>query len=526
MAKMDKDALRNQVNQARRAGYTDDQIITFLSGRDERIGQALSQGYAPGDVLNFLAPPQTTGETAERMAGAAARGAAPPAIGATVGGALGGLPGMALGSIAYPLTDALVGGVNTFLPQESQLTLPSQGMKEILDMIGMGGIAPETLGERMAEAGGEALMSAGAGVLPKALGARAGAPLSTMASEMGQAPLAQMITAPISAGASVGVGEATESPLAGLFAGAVPGVAAGVRPRMRGTDLTPEAMETRIGEAYGRARSAGVQVPIDDFASRGFQLDSKLRAAGWRPESDSLRDVTSMLEAIKNQSGMKDLQDLMVIREQIKSTANPMDKNAYRIMKVMLDDFDDYLDNIPSSQIAAVQGEEGLQAWRTGRDLFNKQRKAEVFDDMLANMDFERSKFTMSGAENFLANELRKLAKNKKKMSLFSSSEQEAIKEAAKGGSMQNMLRYIGKFAPTGVIPALSGVGLTAIDPMFATIPAAGAVGRLGAEQLRIGDVQRLADMMRTGQPQPGITSLMPTTFSRGLLSTELFEEQ
>jgi hypothetical protein len=61
---------------------------------------------------------------------------------------------------------------------------------------------------------------------------------------------------------------------------------------------------------------------------------------------------------------------------------------------------------------------------------------------------------------------------------------------------------------------------------MFATIPAAGAMGRIGAEQLRVGDVQRLADMMRTGQPQPGITSLMPTTFSRGLLSTDLYEEQ
>ena len=524
MAKMDKDALRSQVNQARRAGYNDDQIIQFLSGRDERIGQALTAGHSPADVLNFLAPEQTGMETVGRMVGSAGRGAAPTAIATGVGTALGGPLGAVLGNLAYPVTDALVQGVNTFMPEGSQLTLPSEGMRQILDRFGVG-TPPETRGERMSQAAGEASVGVAAAI-PRAAGAKLTGAGGALVEEIGKAPLAQIITAPISGAASVGVGEARDSPLAAILAGAVPGVAAGVRPRTRGTDITPEAVESRIGDAYGRARSAGVQVPIDDFASRGFQLDSKLREAGWRPESESLKDVTSMLETIKNQRGTKDIQDLMVLREQIKSTANPMDKNAYRVMKVMLDDFDDYLDNIPSSQIEATQGAEGIAAWRQGRDLFNKQRKAEVFDDMLGNMEFERSKFTMSGGENYLASELRKLAKNKKKMGLFSQSEQAAIKEAAKGGTMQNMLRYIGKFAPTGVIPGLSAVGLTAVNPMFATIPAAGALGRISAEQLRVGDVQRLSDMMRTGVQQPGITNLMPATLSRGLLSTQIEEEE
>ena len=524
MAKMDKDALRSQVNQARRAGYNDDQIIQFLSGRDERIGQALTAGHSPADVLKFLAPEQTGVETATRMVGAAGRGAAPSAIATSVGTALGGPLGAVVGSLAYPATDALLQAANVVLPQSMQLPMASQGAMQLLDRLGIG-TPPETRGERMAQAGGEAGVGV-ASAIPRAAGARLSGAGGALVEEIGKAPLAQMITAPISGAASVGVGEATGSPIAAILAGAAPGVAAGVRPRTRGTDITPEVMESRIGDAYGRARSAGVQVPIDDFASRGFELDTKLRAAGWRPEADSLKDVTSMLENIKSQSGTKDIQDLMVLREQIKSTANPMDKNAYRIMKVMLDDFDNYLDDIPTSQIQATQGAEGIAAWRQGRDLFNKQRKAEIFDDMLGNMDFERSKFTMSGGENYLASELRKLAKDKKKMGLFSQSEQASIKEAAKGGTVQNMLRYIGKFAPTGVVPGGFAVGMTAVDPMFAAIPAAGAVGRVGATQMRVGDVQRLADMMRTGVQQPNITNLMPATFSRGLLSTQIDEEE
>jgi hypothetical protein len=64
------------------------------------------------------------------------------------------------------------------------------------------------------------------------------------------------------------------------------------------------------------------------------------------------------------------------------------------------------------------------------------------------------------------------------------------------------------------------------VNDWLAAIPAAGIAGRAAATQMRVGDVQRLADMMRTGVQQPSITNLMPATFSRGLLSTQIDEEE
>jgi hypothetical protein len=525
MAKMDKDALRSQVNQARRAGYTEDQIIQFLSGRDERIGQALGQGYTPGDVLNFLAPPQTTGETAERMVGAAARGAAPPAIGATVG-AIGGPVGMALGSLAYPATDALVSGINTFLPEQRQLTMPSQGMRELLDMIGMGGTQPETTGERMAEAGGEALASAGGGIIPRIAGARAGTMGGTLAAEMGRAPLAQTITAPISGAASQGVGEATGSPLAAVFAGAAPGAAAGFRPRMRGDADALEGVRAARESAYDTVQKTGVLIDDSAFRQNMFDITKDLRKEGFTPTNPKFQGLASAIEELQTNTMPKDIVELQAMRKVITEAADPRDPSQYRMMAILRDKFDDYLDNISPKEILTGDAE-GLKAWRTARDLFNRERKAEVFQDMLTNAPIQKGAFSQSGMENYLYNELKKLTRNKNKMRVFNQAEQAAIKEAAQGSGLQNALKFVGRFAPTGPVSAIP-TGLVAMaDPMTAAGVAGTAMGaRTLAEQMRVGDIQRLIDQVASGRAQPSPYALMPTTLSRGLLSSQFEEEQ
>jgi len=108
----------------------------------------------------------------------------------------------------------------------------------------------------------------------------------------------------------------------------------------------------------------------------------------------------------------------------------------------------------------------------------------------------------MSGIENSLAQQLRQLAKNDKKMRLFTSEEQDAIKAAAKGGAGQNALRFIGKFAPTSAvssIPALLATSVSGPVGLAATGAAMGA--RVAATQLRKKDVNKLAALMRAGTP-------------------------
>jgi len=159
--------------------------------------------------------------------------------------------------------------------------------------------------------------------------------------------------------------------------------------------------------------------------------------------------------------------------------------------------------------------------------LFNRERKAEVFQDMLTNAPIQKGAFSQSGMENYLYNELKKLTRNKNKMRVFNQSEQAAIREAAQGSGLQNALKFVGRFAPTGPVSAIP-TGLVAMaDPMTAAGVAGTAMGaRTLAEQMRVGDIQRLIDQVASGRAQPSPYALMPTTLSRGLLSTQIDEEQ
>jgi hypothetical protein len=153
-----------------------------------------------------------------------------------------------------------------------------------------------------------------------------------------------------------------------------------------------------------------------------------------------------------------------------------------------------------------------------------------MFEDMMEAATLDKSKFTQSGVENALAKQLRDLAKNDKKMRLFTKTEQEEIKRAAKGGTMQNLLKFYGRFAPTGPVSSIFSGGLTVASPMLGVPFAAGAAGsRMAATNMRKASVEELMDMMRAGRKPEiigGRTRAIPPTLYQGLLTSDQFNEQ
>jgi hypothetical protein len=157
-------------------------------------------------------------------------------------------------------------------------------------------------------------------------------------------------------------------------------------------------------------------------------------------------------------------------------------------------------------------------------------KKAEVFEDMLETAKLDRSKFTQSGEENSLAKQLRDLAKNEKRMRLFTKDEQEAIAKASKGGTTQNLLKFFGRFAPTGPVSGLFTGGISVMAPAVGVPLAAGAAAsRMAATGMRRASVEDLASIMRAGQaPQVtgGMMRATPAITAQGLLTLPEIEEE
>jgi hypothetical protein len=248
---------------------------------------------------------------------------------------------------------------------------------------------------------------------------------------------------------------------------------------------------------FTSARESGVELNAKDFATNMAGIGKELRNEGYDPRLYPKLDVA--LDEMTKAGIPKDFNELSTLRKFIQGAQKSADPDERRLATILKDDFDTYVSNIPESSVVGGS-KEGLKQWKKARDTYSKLSKSEVFTDMLENAQLDKSKFSMSGVENSLAQQLRQLAKNDKKMRLFTESEQEAIKKAAKGGAGQNALRFVGKFAPTSAVSSIPALLATSVSgPVGLGLTAASMGARVGATQMRKSDVNKLAALMRAG---------------------------
>jgi hypothetical protein len=140
-------------------------------------------------------------------------------------------------------------------------------------------------------------------------------------------------------------------------------------------------------------------------------------------------------------------------------------------------------------------------------------KKSELITDII-----EKADVSQGSKERNMALQLSSLAKNERKMRFFTPTEQDAIKEAAKGGTLQSMLNVVAKFTPS--TPA--STVFTVISPFGMYTAGAGYAAKGLSEARREQMVNRLANQMRLGE-QPKIlqsaTANVPTYAARSVIN-------
>jgi len=529
---------------------------------DGRIGRfEVPEGTTPEQAQRLIAeslaqteqPQQETGGMA-RTGQLLARGAAPVAVGAGIGALAGGAPGALIGSMAVPIADAatLIGNelnkgnvavenyVRNLLGMQARQVAPTQMPSQALSqgMAQMGLPEPTSTGERVIEAVGAGV--GGAATQLPALGRLATTAATEggrrLAGQLAQAPGAQLAVSAPAAAAAQYVGETTESPLLGMAAGGSIGALGGIRPRVREVAPTPEQLRNQSELKYTNATKAGVVVSPDSLKSQLPNFNNVLKDAGYdvglHPQIDA---VLKRLEI--DSETPKTLKELENLRRIVKAPTKIYENaDQQRVAYELVDAFDDYVNNLNPKDLvgAAKESKTATNALAKARNLYARSKKAEVMEDILERAQLKAgANFTQSGLENSIRQELKSLALNKKRMAGFTQAEQDAIKAAAKGGNVQNVLRSIGKYAATSPIPAGVGVGGGAAigsalgGPVGAAIgaaavPAVGGLARAGATRIGMNRLQELQDMIALGRlpENQKRTRLMGVTGIRGLLSS------
>ena len=474
----------------------------------------------------------TLRESFERGAGLVYRAVAPTLAGAQIGSYGGGL-GAVLGATAVPAADAVNALLNVIASPftDKRLIPASQAIQNLMTRSGVPA-APETQTptERVVGGGLEA-MTGVARTIPALIKASttAASPVTRGVTEqLAVAPKTQAIVTPTAVMSGQTVTEATGNPLYGAATTLATGAAGSVKRPQKQEALSTQALDRIATDRYDQLQRSGVQLKTDEFVDAMDNIAKGLRQEGYTPKA--FPKVAGAIEELTSTAQPKDWTELQALRKMIRSGQKSIEPEERRMASILLDDYDNYLMTVPKESIASGDMKNAGQLWSEARNAYSKMKKAEVFEDMLNEAKLDKSKFTQSGEENSLAKQLRQLAKNDKKMRLFTKDEQNAIEQAAKGGNVQNMLKFFGRFAPTGVVPVGLSVGTTALAPMIGIPLTIGAAGSRGlATNMRRGSVEDLTNMMRTGGIPQTIGSpfraVAPTT-ARGLLSIEDLDQE
>ena len=403
---------------------------------------------------------------------------------------------------------------------------PSQTLPETLTRMGLPEYPRDTLG-RIAEAASEAV-AGGAGQIGVArrIAEQAVAPVTRgVAQTAAQAPGAQLAVAAPAAAASQATLEATESPVLAMAAGLGTGVAAGrMRPAQVEVIPTAEDLAAQAAAKYRQAAESGAIVSKDSLNNFVNQIEADLGKLGYRAKLHP--DIKTVIGEIKRDSKTdQTIDNLETLRRVIKApAANFQNPDQQRIAKQLVNKFDAYVENLGAKDIVAGDAAEAVSALKDARMLYARNKKSDIIEDLIQKADLSSTQYSQSGRENAIRVQFRQLAKNRTKMAQFTKEEQDQIRKIVQGDTLQNTLRFIGKFSPTGVVSSLPTAGAAALSPLAGlAVPLVSFPARSAAERMGMANIDALTQMIRLGRPAE-ITrpSLTPTTAMRGLLSSQM----
>ena len=461
----------------------------------------------------------TATDTAIRMGGIASKAASSALAGTTAGAVIGapfGLaaPGALIGSLAVPASDAAVAAYNYIT--NSNVGYPSAAINQMFP-----GPSPETFVERTLAAGAGALASARGQISSGQAAATMPGRMGAAGTEISRLPTTQTVVAPISGATAQSVGEYTESPVAGLAAGVVTSMAAGLRPTKREPAPSAEVLLAKSKANYELLDKSGFQLDKDTFNAFMSTLPNKLRKdVGYAAGVPNSKIDNAFFQLTKDEP--KDIRELQALRKIIGGAAQSPDPHERLIASRLLDEFDDYVLNSPANLKLStpVRGsilsdkKTPVQAWEDARADYSKMKKGEILSKIVSDAEI-----STGNKEAFMANQLSSLAKNDRRMKFFTSEEQDAIKEAAKSGNLQAMLKTLAKFTPSTPASAI----FTAVSPIGAYTAAAGLTAKELAMYRQKQQIGRLSEQMRLGKKPTIIQSPYanePMMFSRGVLSS------
>lgn len=322
------------------------------------------------------------------------------------------------------------------------------------------------------------------------ISAASGAAGASLAEMFPENPSAQMVGEVLGAVGGAGVARTAERLLTKLPDG----------------PLTADGMKQAATQLYdaqvaqGLSAQPSVTKPMVDAMFQRLDMQGAILPSGKvDPEYGKTAGIFRILEqyADKGMTGA----NILRMRQAITGRLADAEGTEKNFLRNMLRQFDEYTGDIAPTI-------------KTANALYARAMKAEQLDEMLELAKIRSGQYSQAGMENAIRTEFRQLARRivKGQELGWSPAEVEQIKQIAEGGTMENVARFVGKFAPRGVVSAGVTLGVPYSAAMQVTgdpyvsaaaalgVGSIGTAGNQAAAQLQKGNVDRLMQTVIQGR--------------------------
>lgn len=412
---------------------------------------------------------------------------------------------MGLRSIGPAIGNAM--GGDFAMPAESWLPDAGASFRSLGENVGA--IKPETdnpAGRFSRRVGQEV----GAALIP-ALGTPAKATSLISATGSGLGAAGANLVAPDNAAAEI-IGQ--------LIGGGIPlGVANQMERGQLAKAATPtvSGLKDEAGALYDAARASGVTAPQQATQNLNQTMKGIATAEGLITPTGRVNSSYPRINGVLNtfddfSNGTMDIAQAQATRKVLTDAAKSAEPGEKRIATMMLDEFDKFLNPL-APEISQANA------------IYSRAKKGELLEQAVELAGSRAGQFSGSGFENALRTEFRSLERQiiKGQLRGLSQPEIDAITKVAQGGPLENVLRSVGKLAPTGVVSMGMGGGVPFMVGNAVGGPAVGAAagaGTMGAGMLARGAAtkmtannaqQAIVEALMGGSPIP-VPNVAPRT--------------
>lgn len=264
---------------------------------------------------------------------------------------------------------------------------------------------------------------------------------------------------------------------------------------------TTDALKDAASAAYKQADDAGLIFKPRALQNLSMKVKSDLADFGYTPKLQP-RIQATLEEIDRLSSGNVTLKGVETLRRVAKAAGNSQDASERALSQKIVQQIDDLMVNAKPGDVLMGDVRAGTAALQEARSLWSMKAKSDVIAQMFEKAQNSAPNFSGSGMENAMRTQFRQLANNPRRLRVFTKAEQEAIKKVARGGPLENAMRMMGKFAPTGVVSSVmsGGAGAAIGGPVGAVaLPSMGLAARQGATALTRRNLNNVDEMIRSG---------------------------